>query len=118
MEGEGEKRKRIDDDGKITNGKRTKGGNEAEQTVTEEEVEEFFAILRRIRVAVKYFEKGNKDGRRKLTDTRWRPCFQAEDFDEHNSVNNDSNMMIKEESGEQNSSLDLNSDPASSKNSH
>ncbi|XAR63902.1 hypothetical protein NMG60_11024047 [Bertholletia excelsa] len=42
-------------------------------TPTEEEVDEFFAILRRMHVAVKYFDKnksdGNRDGR-KLTG-RW-----------------------------------------------
>ncbi|TYI51670.1 hypothetical protein E1A91_D12G192200v1 [Gossypium mustelinum] len=40
-----------------------------ETNVTEEEVEEFLAILKRINVAVNYFKKGNRDIRN-LTDLR------------------------------------------------
>ncbi|XAR51284.1 hypothetical protein NMG60_11005878 [Bertholletia excelsa] len=49
---------------------------EADPTATDEEVDEFFTILRRIQVAVKYFSKSNgdakgdcnRDGREKLPD--------------------------------------------------
>ncbi|XP_031101169.1 NRR repressor homolog 1-like [Ipomoea triloba] len=55
----------------------------------EEEVEEFFAILRRIQVAVKYFGKVNGEsggGGRKATAEMavrpWNPSFRREDFEE------------------------------------
>ncbi|PSR95718.1 Hsp70 nucleotide exchange factor like [Actinidia chinensis var. chinensis] len=61
MEGE-KKRKRAVDGG----GRR----NKAEAAPSEEEIEEFFAILRRMHVAVQCFEKGNGNSNvdgRKLT---------------------------------------------------
>ncbi|KAK4852842.1 hypothetical protein QYF36_027488 [Acer negundo] len=112
---QGEKRsKRADDremDRKRRKGEEVEGG----QTVTEDEVEEFFAILRRIQVPLKYFEK-NKCNGRKLTEKRWQPRFQAEDFDEHNgvNVNNGCKKDVVVVAGD--SGLDLNSDPASSLN--
>ncbi|KAI8528692.1 hypothetical protein RHMOL_Rhmol12G0167500 [Rhododendron molle] len=50
----------------------------AEPMPTDEEVDEFFAILRRMHVAAKYFEKGrgNSAGR-KLTG-RWATALEAE----------------------------------------
>nr|GMD15299.1 NRR repressor homolog 1-like [Ipomoea batatas] len=51
----------------------------------EEEVEEFFAILRRIQVAVKYFGKVNGEsggGGRKAAVRPWNPSFRREDFEE------------------------------------
>ncbi|ESR50910.1 protein NIM1-INTERACTING 2 [Citrus sinensis] len=119
---EGEKRRR-EHNGELE-GKRTKGEDVNEvagqtQTVTEDEVEEFYAILRRIHVAVKYFEKVDNEARHKLTDTGWRPRFEPEDFDEHDGVNDagvNNNRGQKEEGveeGEEDSGLDLNSDPTS-----
>lgn len=75
------------------------------------EVEEFFEILKRIRVAVKYFEKGDGgDGRRRremmARPRAWNPSFEREDF-EGFKVEKGS-----EESVEQNAVLDLNADPA------
>ncbi|KAK2635823.1 hypothetical protein Ddye_030615 [Dipteronia dyeriana] len=111
---QGEKRsKRADDeemDRKRRKGEEVAGG----QTVTEDEVEEFFAILRRLQVSLKYFEK-NKCNGRKLTDKRWQPRFQVEDFDLHNGVNVD-NGGKKDKDVVGDSGLDLNSDPASSLN--
>ncbi|GFS44357.1 hypothetical protein Acr_00g0089870 [Actinidia rufa] len=76
-----EKRKRSDD--VEPDGKRARVGedNGAVTEPEDDEVEEFYAILRRIRVAVEYFEKGNGDGgRRELTGertvSRWSPSFQ------------------------------------------
>ncbi|XP_057465825.1 protein NIM1-INTERACTING 2-like [Actinidia eriantha] len=73
MEGE-KKRKRAVDGG----GRRNKA--EAEAAPSEEEIEEFFAILRRMHVAVQYFEKGNGNSNsnvdgRKLTG---RTAIEAE----------------------------------------
>ncbi|KAF5745270.1 protein NIM1-INTERACTING 2-like [Tripterygium wilfordii] len=75
---------------------------DGEQTVKEEEVEEFFAILRRIRVAVEYFNKGDSKGGRDSTEKRWRPSFRKEDFE---GVDGGSS------GGKRERSLDLNSDP-------
>lgn len=72
-----------------------------ETTVTEEEVEEFFAILKRINVAVNYFKKGNGDVR-KLTDLR-----MVEE-----SLNVEVNGGEKKKKKvEENVGLDLNADP-------
>ncbi|KAF8033098.1 hypothetical protein BT93_D1865 [Corymbia citriodora subsp. variegata] len=73
-------RRKREDGGEATGGKkRAKGpesaaareqaaGEVAVAAATEEEVEEFYAILRRIHAAVKYFEKGKKgEGSRRLT---------------------------------------------------
>ncbi|KAK3222558.1 hypothetical protein Dsin_009583 [Dipteronia sinensis] len=115
---QGEKRSKRADDKEMER-KRRKGEDvDGGQTVTEDEVEEFFAILGRIQVSLKYFEK-NKCNGRKLTEKRWQPRFQAEDFDEHNGVNGDNNKDNggkKDEDVVGDSGLDLNSDPASSLN--
>ncbi|KDP29399.1 hypothetical protein JCGZ_18320 [Jatropha curcas] len=103
---EAEKRKR-EDDGERKRSKGKRALNQRETAATEEEVEEFFAILRRIRVAVKYFEKN--DGK------RWEPSFEKEDFEE---VNGDIEPKRKEEDCvDENTGLDLNSDPPSEDNS-
>ncbi|OIT26985.1 hypothetical protein A4A49_37648 [Nicotiana attenuata] len=74
----------------------------------DDEVEEFYAILRRIRVAVKYFEKGNADGGvsdRKMTAvTPWNLTLRPEDFQEDNGVKVQDRV-------EGNTTLDLNADP-------
>ncbi|KAL1803343.1 hypothetical protein ACET3Z_031990 [Daucus carota] len=69
---EAEKRKRGDGAGESSSKrkKETKG----EVTVTDSEVEEFYAILRRIHVAVTYLKKGN--GRGSL-----KNAFELEDFE-------------------------------------
>ncbi|KAH7682603.1 hypothetical protein IHE45_05G132700 [Dioscorea alata] len=64
------------------NRKRKKGeGNEREEgkrdrTVPEEEVEEFFAILQRLRDA--YLRRRQRDGEHAAA--WWRPAFEMEDF--------------------------------------
>lgn len=124
-----EREKRRREDSREGEGKRTAGEDVnavagRTQTVTEDEVEEFYAILRRIHVAVKYFEKVNNKSRRNVTDTGWMPRFEAEDFDEHNGANNASannnGGQTEEgvEAGEEDSGLDLNSDPTSTPSKH
>ncbi|KAF2298756.1 hypothetical protein GH714_026642 [Hevea brasiliensis] len=63
-----DKRRRIEKDSDASRNKKMKQVDPEE--ATEEEVEEFFAILRRMQVAVKYFEKGNGEG--------WRAAVEAE----------------------------------------
>lgn len=102
-----QKRKRIDDE-KIENkqGKIMKDEEENEGTIVDDdEVEEFYAILKRIRVAVKYFEKVNAVGSggsgHKFTAAKpWNPTFLPEDFD-----------TVKGQDVEDNVVLDLNEDP-------
>ncbi|CAL1408215.1 unnamed protein product [Linum trigynum] len=87
----------------------------------EEEVEEFFAILRRIHVAVKYFERsGVEAGSLLSAGKRWRPSFEKEDFvsggggsDEVVAVGDcDDGGNYKEAGSEvERAGLDLNSDP-------
>lgn len=62
---------------------------ELDQTVTDVEVEEFCAILRRLRRPVKYF-----GGIERLK--RWRPSFVAEDF---NGVEEVATVMVEKENG-------------------
>uniref|UniRef100_A0A7N0TKS8 Uncharacterized protein n=1 Tax=Kalanchoe fedtschenkoi TaxID=63787 RepID=A0A7N0TKS8_KALFE len=74
-------------------------------TVTDEEVEEFYAILRRMRRPVKYFGGGGRSGK------RWRPSFVAEDF---NAVSADDGAEKEKEKGVEGGrvrGLDLNVHP-------
>ncbi|CAM8922283.1 unnamed protein product [Rhodiola kirilowii] len=74
-------------------------------SVMDEEVEEFCAILQRIRRPVKYFGREGLSARGK----RWRPSFLAEDF---NGV--DGGVKHKEtekKTGGGGGVLDLNDDP-------
>lgn len=66
---EPEKRKAGPSDVAGGSQKRPRDGSREETAVTEEEVEEFFAILRRIHVAVNYFKSSN-GGNRHLTEGR------------------------------------------------
>ncbi|KAB2624295.1 protein NIM1-INTERACTING 2-like [Pyrus ussuriensis x Pyrus communis] len=64
-ETEAEKRKQADGDGNVSGRqkhKKARDGNEDVTAVKEEEVEEFFAILGRIRGAVRHFESANGGG--------------------------------------------------------
>ncbi|XP_014508265.1 uncharacterized protein LOC106767823 [Vigna radiata var. radiata] len=71
---------RVEEEGERVNKKRLKGEEEEEEdggggggdgVPTEEEVEEFFAILRRMRVAVKYFDDKGRGGR------EWREVLET-----------------------------------------
>ncbi|XP_057765771.1 protein NEGATIVE REGULATOR OF RESISTANCE-like [Salvia miltiorrhiza] len=106
-----EKRKRNDDG--ETNGKpREDTGAQKRATPPlppDEEVEEFFAIVKRIRVALKYFQR--RDGVRCVggeaaAKPTWSPSFEREDFD---GVKPDpEGSRVHEKTG-----LDLNSHPVS-----
>ncbi|KAL8463219.1 hypothetical protein ACS0TY_033253 [Phlomoides rotata] len=47
----------------------------------DEEVEEFFAILKRVQVAIKYFQRRDNVGGESTAKSPWNPSFQREDFD-------------------------------------
>ncbi|CAL9777640.1 unnamed protein product, partial [Musa acuminata subsp. burmannicoides] len=72
-----------------------------EAQVTDDEVEEFFAILQRMREAARFFvaTRGGAAGREgvggeakgeRVTQTarRWQPAFEREDFEESGAVEN------------------------------
>ncbi|KHN20723.1 hypothetical protein glysoja_019040 [Glycine soja] len=71
MEVEKRKNKRVmreEEESERVKNKRLKGVEEedgSDGVPTEEEVEEFFAILRRMRMAVKYFDDKGRGGRRR-----------------------------------------------------
>ncbi|KAL6566391.1 hypothetical protein OROGR_002006 [Orobanche gracilis] len=72
----GKKRRREDNDRK-----RRKDDGGVKAVPADDEVNEFFAILKRMQVAVKYFQE--RDGvRRDLTAKSWSPLFEREDFEE------------------------------------
>lgn len=105
-----EKRKREDDGGSnVRRAKAADGEGGGAAVPADEEVEEFFAILKRIQVAVKYFQE-RKDRRCAESEVtaavapRWCPTFEREDFE---------GVKTEGERSEGNPSvdLDLNSDP-------
>jgi len=63
----------VEEEGERVKKKRLKGEEEEEEddVPTEEEVDEFFAILRRMRVAVKYFDHKGRGGR------EWRQALET-----------------------------------------
>lgn len=79
--------------------------NGGHETVTDEEVEEFFAIVRRIHVAAKHLGR--------TASMEWRPSFQVEDFEEENEslTIKDPKKEEKQTEAEADSGLDLNSHP-------
>lgn len=104
-----EKRKRKDDG--ETNGKPREDNGAVKRAAPppDEEVEEFFAIVKRIRVAVKYFQR--RDGVRSVggepaAKPTWSPSFEREDFDGVKTGPEGSR-------GHEKTGLDLNSDPVS-----
>ncbi|PSR91172.1 NRR repressor like [Actinidia chinensis var. chinensis] len=112
---EAKKRKRSDDVEADAKKARVGEDNGKVTEPEDDEVEEFFAILRRIRVAVEYFEKGNGEGGRreltgKRTASRWSPSFRREDFEEVDDVKGPGQLV-----GD--AGLDLNADPDLEQNS-
>ncbi|KAH7857242.1 hypothetical protein Vadar_010473 [Vaccinium darrowii] len=109
MEGE-KKRKRVEDGGgrrrKEREAKPEAEAKAAAATPTDEEVDEFFAILRRMHVAVKYFEKSNAAGR-KLTG-RWATSLEAEVL---------AGVKVAEDGERKKGALDLNALPEADSNS-
>lgn len=89
-----QKRKRIDDDDEAIDNKKVKFTKEDEENnkeaiVDDDEVEEFFAILKRIRMATKYFDEKAKivngdggDGEKLMAAEKPRnPALLPEDFE-------------------------------------
>ncbi|KAJ4822511.1 hypothetical protein Tsubulata_046911 [Turnera subulata] len=105
---EGEKRKQDNnykngDDASATHQKKQRKDQEGEQTtVTDTEVDEFYAILKRLHVAVKYFKEGNGRDGRKLT--------EIESVGLERDVVGDG-VKRNREDVDQNMALDLNADP-------
>ena len=112
---ESEKRKKVDGDGAVTGRKKKSREDNRDSTVgaPEEEVEEFFAILRRIHEAVSYFKKDEAIGDgRKLTDegSRLRTMLESVGVDEANGVKGEV-RRDRVEGVEENLGLDLNAEP-------
>lgn len=99
---EPEKRKAGTSDVAGGSQKRPRDGSREETAVTEEEVEEFFAILRRIHVAVNYFKSSN-GGNRHLTEGR-SVALQLESTDTDDTVKAAEDVKV-------NMGFDLNADP-------
>ncbi|KAJ4972615.1 hypothetical protein NE237_005789 [Protea cynaroides] len=123
MEMEMEMRKRSDEgkaEGRKKRVKEEKGEQPVEEMekATEEEVEEFYAILRRIHQVQRYFGKrkgGEGEGATKKKGGIWKPSFQWEDFEEVNVNNIKGREKSFAETVEENLvvpvALDLNAEP-------
>lgn len=111
-ETEAEKRKQADGDGNVSGRqkhKKARDGNEDVTAVKEEEFEEFFAILGRIRGAVRHFESANGGGVRNETGGGSRLRATLESYEEASGVQvgpKRENCTVEENLG-----LDLNEDP-------
>ncbi|GFP96599.1 hypothetical protein PHJA_001804000 [Phtheirospermum japonicum] len=103
MELQKKEREREDNYGKRRKAREDGGGGVRAVAVADEEVEEFFAILKRIRVAVKYFQERN-GGHIDLTAAMWSPSFEPEDFEGVEKYPDSSGVK-------RNAGLDLNSEP-------
>ncbi|OMO90267.1 hypothetical protein CCACVL1_07429 [Corchorus capsularis] len=106
---DGEKRKPEANDAVSSASAKRAREETASATVTDEEVEEFFAILRRIHVAVNYFKKGNGNGdKSKVT---W--MGKAESHNWGRNVEANGGKKKGDENVEENHivGLDLNADP-------
>ncbi|KAK7251608.1 hypothetical protein RIF29_34950 [Crotalaria pallida] len=82
------KKLKAEEDGGAAGGSGDGGSETTAVVPAEEEVEEFYAILRRMRVAVKYFdEKGSRGGK------EWREVLEQAEVtvvdDDENVVNDD-----------------------------
>ncbi|XP_031264903.1 protein NIM1-INTERACTING 2-like [Pistacia vera] len=97
------------DDGESGSQKKAREVNGEGTTVTEEEVDEFFAILRRIRVAVNYFKKDNGVGEGRNLTNRGALEWEISNA-ENNSVT--AEMTTVTNDAQKNMGLDLNADPA------
>lgn len=79
---EGEKKRKKAADGEAGGGgsrrRKEREAKAAEPMPTDEEVDEFFAILRRMHVAVKYFEKGRGNAAGRELTGRWATALEAE----------------------------------------
>ncbi|KAI4357827.1 hypothetical protein L6164_001750 [Bauhinia variegata] len=107
---EGDKRKHGGEANDAVSESQKKAREIDAEEVTDHEVEEFFAILRRINAAVRYFKSGNdrvaKAGTR--PERRWRASLEESIKQEVNGVKGESK---REENVKENTSLDLNLSP-------
>lgn len=110
-------------------GKRGRAGGDGggDPSATEDEVEEFFAILRRIRAASRQIGGGRQ---MPVTEkgTGWKPTFEWEDFEGPNGVKTNGEVLEavtevdtekkkkKEEDSQRGLELDLNEEPKPEKN--
>lgn len=102
----------------VNGGKRRRAdGDVGEPSATEDEVEEFFAILRRIRAAARQIGGGRQTAVTEKAE-RWKPTFEWEDFGGVNSVKSDGEVETVTEEGEKKEEekvagldLDLNVEP-------
>lgn len=92
------------------------GQNASAAEVDEEEVEEFYAIIRRIHSAVAYFEKvPGKGWRFPAKGSTWRHDLEKEIFDE---INRDAGgeKLKRIEDAQRNAGFNLNANPDSDEN--
>lgn len=92
-----------------------RGRKREREQPSEEEVEEFFAILRRMQVAVKYFENSNGKGDgRKLLERRggWRELMETGSLEKVDGVNGERKTVV-----EGTEEIDLNTAPEAESNS-
>ncbi|KAM0983600.1 hypothetical protein FF1_011194 [Malus domestica] len=111
-ETEAEKRKQPDNDGIISGRQKQKKARDDKGDVTavkEDEVEEFFAILGRIRRVVRHFKNADGGGSLKVAGGGSRLRAMLERDEEANGVQLGTNMQDCGE--EENLDLDLNADP-------
>ncbi|PON95918.1 Protein NIM1-INTERACTING [Trema orientale] len=105
------KRKPPGENDAVSGRKKKKKAREDEEITetTEDEVEEFFAILKRIHVAIGYFKKGAGGNGRQLTEqgSRLRAMLETENYD---GVSDEA-MRREEEGVEENLGFDLNAKP-------
>lgn len=107
-----EKRKQAGGDDVVVFGRQKKA---REDTVTEDEVEEFFAIVRRIHEAVGYFRKVDGNGRRMTAQEgsrRLRAILEGERESNADVNGVKGKGKRREEGGEENLGFDLNADPS------
>lgn len=100
-----ERRRQAEED--VISGRQKKA---REVTVTDEEVEEFFAILRRIHVAVSYFKNNGHKVTELAGSTRLRAILEGESKEVVNATKGEE-AKREEEGVEENVGFDLNADP-------
>ncbi|KAF3438553.1 hypothetical protein FNV43_RR21316 [Rhamnella rubrinervis] len=100
-----EKRKRVEkeeeEECERLKTKTMKEGDKEQAVPTEEEVEEFYAIVRRMQEAMKYFERGNNGGdqARRSVEGRWRAVMETEK--ETKEVEDEDEGLKKKAAGEE-----------------
>eukprot|EP00262_Sarcandra_glabra_P008775 TRINITY_DN22513_c0_g1_i1.p1 TRINITY_DN22513_c0_g1~~TRINITY_DN22513_c0_g1_i1.p1 ORF type:complete len:132 (+),score=18.04 TRINITY_DN22513_c0_g1_i1:77-472(+) len=97
--------------------KKTARESDGKETVTEDEVEEFFTIIRRTHAAAQYYGNGNGKGNGgKMTEIGkgWTSSFEWQDFEEGNGdrdENNGERFPLEKQRKAVRVCLDLNAEP-------